>query len=178
MTGTWCDFGGKMNEGESDEAAACREFCEESMCVPYIGDQKKKDYSTYYETLLRKLEEKDYYRKICIESSTNQYRVYYVIYIPWQPVASNRFQKARSQLMQLQKRGTVCRGKFTHQPGILGNGAVDPHYLEKCRIQWWSIERISDVIRSRGRFKENKFRRGFLPALEICVNELKKNLYV
>lgn len=173
--GPWCDFGGKMKPTESDEASACREFCEESMCCV----QFQKDYiplQSYPEALLQKLQRKEYYRKICLQTVQNQRRVYYLVYVPWQPEVVKNFQKIRSGFLQSEQASTSNLGFHLRQhPGIRSDGLIDRHYLEKCRIQWWSLERLSGVVRNRGRFRDLRLRAGFLPGLEVCINELKKS---
>jgi len=47
---------------------------------------------------------------------------------------------------------------------------INETYLEKDKIAWWSIPMLKTAIKNSGHYKDQKFRRCFLPTLHIFVN--------
>lgn len=52
---------------------------------------------------------------------------------------------------------------------------VDPSYLEKRALQWWSFPTLKQVQRKKGIFKQHKFRKGFMQTLSWALNKMGKH---
>jgi len=178
--GKWCDFGGKINPGESVLGCSAREFAEESLCVIKMTNETTHSYAGYIDRVKQMLRDDKYFLKISIilpprrAEGVEYVRAYFLKEVPWQPNVETKFMLMRSRLMEdvknipfsLRNHPSVCTDKRT------GECTVDRHFLEKQAINWWSIDRLSEVIRNRGRFKQHRFRRSFLPVLKIVVATL------
>lgn len=118
--GRWCDFGGHVEQGESLEKAAAREFSEESLCTIEMDVAQKyceksharsmpfAHYQSYVEDMLQK-QQYTFKLKIvddtlCWDSQQNQRvtRIYFIKRIPWQPNVVDYFRALRSTLMKMQ----------------------------------------------------------------------------
>jgi len=176
--GKWCDFGGGMCAGESIEDAAAREFVEESLgCVffdPYVGVKNQRNY------LRNMLQNRDYLMKVDIDikrKRKRQVKTYFIKEIPWQPGVTDRFKMLRKSLMQVYKNPTKCPFSLRNHPAIAASYKrvfVDRHYLEKQHIAWWSLTRLTEVLNKGGRYKNQVFRKSFLPILRVLVQKLKR----
>lgn len=47
---------------------------------------------------------------------------------------------------------------------------VDPCYLEKKQVSWWSVSRLRDVINRGGVYRGDQFRHCFIPTLQITLD--------
>lgn len=172
-TGKWCDFGGRLKNTELTEEGAAREFTEESLGVVKL--EAKPDNptnSSYVDTVVTMFKNKQYYAKLKIESKHNQ-RVYFLKQIEWQPNIENSFQNLRHTILNKE---TTETNKQNH-PAFGPDSKLNMDYLEKICIRWWSIDRLTEVIRKRGCYKHEGFRKSFLPALSIILPKLR-SLYV
>jgi hypothetical protein len=175
--GQWCDFGGKIHPGESVVGGAAREFAEESLCVVQL-EQKYHAYAGYIERVQKMLQDEKYFLKISIilpqKDGIEHARVYYLKEVSWQPNVENKFVSTRAQLAE--KEGKLPFSLRNH-PSVsydaeTGNSKVDRHFLEKQSIAWWSVDRLSEVVRNNGKYKQHRFRKSFLPVLKIVVKTL------
>jgi len=180
--GLWCDFGGKVEHNEDILHAAAREFSEESMCVVHLFESKHVNCSQeYINEVYDMLYSKDYLLKLSVvlppEGIEKRIRVYFLKQIPWQPDVVLRFNKARSVLLDVEK------GNFDNVPYYLRkhpafqfhNNAVqgvNKHFIEKFTIMWWSLDRLQEVIKRKGKYKGHRFRKSFLPVLNILIKRL------
>lgn len=103
----------------------------------------------------------------------------YMKQVPWQPEVSKTFSNLRTQITNLSMNPLVnkCAFNLRNHPGIRHGGKrvfVDPHFLEKHSVNWWSLDRLTEVIKNRGSFKGHRFRKSFLPMLNIIVSKLSK----
>ena len=186
--GMWCDFGGRPIAGETHAQTATREFVEESLTTTQIDDTRVKS-SDMYNHVLQTLNRRDYYVKIEMLCQTHwisnnhamerMRRIYYVKEIPWQPQIRDSFQSIRNTFVDIKKKHTLsadCPSPLRQHPGLIltpRHLQVNSHYLEKHCVQWWSLDRLCKVIHNRGRFKNQRFRRSFLPILQVVVRQLK-----
>jgi hypothetical protein len=180
--GVWCAFTGSPEVGETAEETSAREFTEESMACIDIGRNKKWKAQEYQGMVLSMLNNADYFMKINVSMSgitdAQTVRTYFVKEIPWQPHLSNDFRKTRTELLEIRENPVVkkCPFRMRHHPAIRVSTHrvfVNPHFLEKQCIDWWSLDRLQDVLKSRGRYKLQRFRKTFLPVLDILISELQ-----
>ena len=179
--GVWCDFGGKPLPGESAEATAAREMEEEGLGLLLPGVHPLR----FREEMRRQLEMQQFEARIHLRAVThwasNMYRrlavqrVYFLKELPWLPQLPQKFSELRDDLLAI-KRGTKeAKPPRTH-PALTYNDCgmltVDPHYLEKHSMQWWSLDRLREVVANNGRFKNQRFRGSFMRALRIVVQRL------
>ena len=173
--GMWCDFGGKLDVNESVISGTAREFSEESLCLVGMCSNQKHTYTHYIDTIKRMLYCENYFLKISIIlpqiDGSEHVRVYYIKEIPWQPDIVEKFSQIRSKLLEVETNG-VPFSLRTH-PAITEYHKVNRHFLEKHSIRWWSIDRLIQVVRNHGRYKNHRFRRSFLPILRLLVYKLQ-----
>jgi 8-oxo-dGTP pyrophosphatase MutT (NUDIX family) len=167
--GVWCDFGGKINTGESVEDAAAREFSEESMCVVRLFESDKSVLG-------------EYYMKISIilppTNGVEHVRVYFVKEVPWQENVQHDFQQTREQLLRIKTGQSGIHEKMTRHPAVIRHGVIDSHFIEKVEIKWWGLDQLKCIIRNNVHgFKQDRFRRSFLPALRIIVKTLGSHVH-
>lgn len=167
ITGKWCDFGGRLKNTEIAEEGAAREFAEESLGVIKLEEDSKKT-STYLENVVTMFEKKKYYAKLIIESKHNQ-KVYFLKQIQWQPNVENHFNNLRYSIMN---KDYPKKNREAH-PAFGTDSTLNMDYLEKVCIRWWSIDRLTEVIRKRGCYKHEGFRKSFLPALSVILTTLR-----
>lgn len=162
----WCDFGGRLNDGESVEGAASREFCEESLCVIDMNTHVS-SFEDYVISIKQMIRIENYYMRIEILQSTSDgidhTHVYFLKQIPWQPKCKESFLNLRTQILNKQ---------FLNHPSIDSNQEIDVHWLEKSKIKWWSMDRLKDVIKNTGKYKQHRFKKSFLPALNVVLKIL------
>ena len=185
--GVWCDFGGRPEENETFVQTAAREFAEESMaCVQLNDDHVPARYMQDY--ILNALENKNYYMRLDVVAQTywsqhnrtrrDVLRVYYLKKIPWQPHLLNTFESLRNTMLVVKNDTDTNRCPFSlrNHPALAvypQKTYINNHYLEKFSVRWWSLDRLGDVIRNRGRFRKQRFRKSFLSALRIVVKHLQ-----
>ena len=58
---------------------------------------------------------------------------------------------------------------------ILG-AEIQADYLEKERIQWWTLGELKNVLRNGGKFYDESFRTYFLPVLQGLVDFLEQHM--
>jgi len=181
--GVWCDFGGKPGNDELTIITAGREFTEESLACVQI-DSSSTLPSKMQEKVINTIQNEDFYVKIEVVSDTywnerkQVMRVYYLKKIPWQPHIREIFQLIRNDLLFMKQGGheTDMPTSIVNHPAIsstLRGVQINAHYLEKYSINWWSIDRLHEVINNKGRFKNQRFRKSFLPVLRIVVEKLR-----
>jgi hypothetical protein len=161
----WCDFGGQVNDRECVEGAASREFCEESLFAITLDQTASAVNLQEYRQLLKQaLQNGDYFLKLDIlQDSTAEVahpvHVYYLVEVPWQPNVKDLFNHARDDL--------VTKNIIDHP--ALCHGKVDEHWLEKSKVRWWSLDRLKDVLRHNGKFRQQRFRSSFVTMLKIML---------
>jgi hypothetical protein len=177
--GTWCDFGGKINENESAISGAAREFSEESLCIVRMSDKYEHTYTDYIDRIKNMLQDENYFMKISIilpqRNGVENARVYYIKEIPWQPDIEGKFDVVRRKLSDVHHSGVPF--SLRNHPSVMEDQQVNRHFLEKHSISWWSIDRLSEVVRNRGKYKNQQFRRSFLPILRLVVHKLQDFYY-
>ena len=166
----WCDFGGHLEAGEVPAQGAAREFCEESLCVLHFDDGDDVSSEEHYlENVCKHLLADDYFVRLEIacapkrkkfEYRSGLSRFYFVKQIPWQPEAPARFAEARELLVH-----------SGHVPAALRAGD-EKTLLEKVALEWWSVDRLRQVLRNDGKHRDQRFRRSFLPALGLVLSKL------
>jgi len=186
--GVWCDFGGKPLPSELTHETAAREFVEESLGCVQISNRRLQS-EEMQQQVKQMLKDKQYYKKIQVVSATywlqhnkvrkDALRVYYLKEIPWQPHIRDAFQLTRNHLLHIKQTGKISRCPFSmrRHPALILNftrPVVNNHYLEKHAIKWWSLDRLTEVLEKEGRFKNQRFRKSFLPILAIVVQKLKR----
>lgn len=180
--GNWCDLGGRYEEGETDAMTASREFMEESLaCVRF--NALKPNYKLYHAQILHMLETEDYYMKIAIILGNGNHRrkqTYFLKQIPWNPEICHTFNMLRNQISKLQDtKLSSCPYTLKDHPALVKNYeketlSVNPCFLEKQSINWWSLDRLKEVIKHRGKFKNQRFRKSFMPVLRVVVQHFEK----
>lgn len=181
-SGQWCDFGGALHPGESVTTAAAREFTEESIACVSLGDQTPGRLEEYEEKFRGALRRREYLCRIDVALSGRDktcQRTYFVKEVPWQPDIRTAFSSVRNQLCQVRRlpRLSNCPFSLRKHPAVQlrqHRVVVDAHYLEKQCVNWWSLDRLTEVVRNNGRFKTQRFRRTFLPALRIVIRKLRE----
>ena len=187
---SWCGFGGGPNEGEFPEATAAREFSEETMGIIALSNNRPGGdihHDKLFENSVRHtLLAKDYFFRlnIHINSKTGAgVKVFFVKQVPWQPDVCDKFKATRKSLLDIIDSPYKSTRPFhlRHHPALRQTSTrifVNPHYLEKQSINWWSVDRLTEVIQNNGRFKHERFRRSFLPVLKLVLDILssKKEL--
>lgn len=176
--GKWCDFGGTVEHGEDEMYAAAREFAEESMCVVQLFDTEVPLCTAeYISEVHRLLQNQDYLLKVSIvlppEDVEERVRLYYIKEVPWQPAVVARFAQTREVLLQWRDtpNTTTLPEYMREHPGLTAQG-INPHFIEKLRVQWWSISQLKEIVHNRGWYRNQQFRRGFLPVLKIIIAKL------
>eukprot|EP00466_Bigelowiella_natans_P009727 jgi/Bigna1/137785/aug1.41_g12493 len=183
--GPWCDFGGRIEQGESEEMAAAREFSEESVCVVQLfemsGNTLCKNYANEVQSLL---ESKLHLAKCTMLMTSDEVqdgtKVCFLKQVPWQPEVPKAFSRTRTIFLDLQKGRDPNSMPFTtrRHPGLVRNSnhlvvGMDEHCTEKCASRWWSLDRLEEVLLNRGHFEHSHFRKSFLPVLHLVVSRLK-----
>jgi predicted NUDIX family NTP pyrophosphohydrolase len=174
--GNWCSFAGKPNGGETVTETASREFTEECMaCVRFKNDitWRNREYESIVHAML---ENQEYYAKIEV-TENNQSRVYFLKEIPWQADIIKSFSSLRTAFVRGDKDINTFPFKLRTHPGIKKDSSnkftIDRHFLEKQCLKWWSVERLNDVVKNKGRYQGQRFQKSFLPVLEIMIERLK-----
>ena len=179
--GAWCSFAGHPDPGETAEETGAREFTEESLACVKIPNIASRDLLTYQDAVLSMLTRREYTCKIQTITKTKDHkhaRIYFLKEVLWQPALGTEFGLMRSKLLSLKESQTsdeapLCVRK--HPAVSLANGRifVNTHYLEKQSVEWWSLDRLGDVARNRGRYKEQRFRKSFIPVLKTIFDKFK-----
>lgn len=174
--GLWCDFGGKINPGESIDGAAAREFSEESLCTIQLSKDKLHHFKGYKDRIKKMIQDERYFLKIAIilpprNDDVEYIKVYYLKEVRWQPDVGSKFARIRSQLLEnipysLRNHPAIKLHEISKEV------SVNQHFLEKHAIHWWRIDRLVEVVRNNGVYKHHRFRRSFLPALRTVVSTL------
>jgi hypothetical protein len=178
--GKWCDFGGKLKKNETPEEGSAREFAEECLCSVHMSKIAKTTYKTYITSVVRMLIQKQYFLKISIVVSqtptSEKIRVYYLKEIQWQPGVSDRFKVLRRSLTSDM---TNFPFSMRNHPAVTlqpdNTLKINRDFLEKQHILWWSLDRLGEVLKNKGRFKHHRFRYSFLPVLSVVVNKLRSS---
>ena len=165
--GAWCDFGGGIEEGETVERAAAREFTEESMGC--LGAWEEEDHIDRVEQALQNGEYSFRFQVLMVTDDQRFYsakvRHYFLKQIPWNPRLPKRFHFLRTSLLD----GSAPKG---HQ-STRADGTTNRHYIEKNCVRYWSLERLEEVLYN-GKYRQNRFRKSFLPILQETIDILKE----
>lgn len=135
------------------------------------------------------------YKHVNHKFPLNGLRVCYVKKIPWQPEIPNQFKKLHkilkkikymddSEIMQeeLIRYWNQLPDWIKHHPSLslsydekmnVEYISVAEQWLEKTNISWWSLPRLEQMIKNGGRYKNDSFRLGFLPALSTIIKKFK-----
>ena len=191
----WSEFGGCVEEGESEVHCAAREFVEESMAlIPISGDAS--EHYTSITTVQEALKNHKYTYRIAIEVETDhasrKHRVCYLRRIPWLPELPERFEYVKNCLDAindaLQKGMEEAIDCYNNQPPIIQQHPaievkrdheqkivhihVRREYREIYQIKWWSLHRIKSVLKTGGSYKNKYcFRLGFLTTISIVLKQ-------
>ena len=160
--GKWCDFGGRLKSIETNELGAAREFTEESLGVISFTNLQPCGDNSYKDFITDMLEKRQYCLKLKLKTESNR-RIYFLKQIEWQPGVEQKFQRLRYNI--------INRINTNHPAFDEGN--LNKDYLEKYCIKWWSIDRLTEVIRKRGMYKNEACRKSFRPVLSILVPKLR-----
>jgi hypothetical protein len=135
------------------------------------------------------------FRSLCgrgNECLVRKLRVCYVKRIDWQPEIVDQFQETYLNLCELKrlkdpglklKLWNSLPSHVRFHPALtfhydaennVKNVFVKTEWTENQQIGWWSLPRLKYVIRNGGQYKKHIFRQGFLPTLEIILDEFDK----
>ena len=171
--GNWCDFGGHSLEDENILTTAAREFTEESLGVVRLDNAspvcRARDYATRCEKILTDKQYLFYVHCQYPGLDCLKMQYYYVLQVPWQADLPNQFQHTRKKLLTTPK--NVYRSN--PHPALDQQQTVQPQYLEKQTVQWWSLDRLLQVVRGSGKYKHQKFRKSFQPGLQAVCEKLE-----
>jgi len=175
-SGCWCDFGGKPLNGELLVDTAAREFTEESLGVISFTFGRKPHYTEYADSFKECLENGDYV--MCLRFFWGTVlRVYFLKEVPWQPEVAEKFDRTRDALLRIITTGK-CPFGMRNYPGISfgpnQRPQIDGTYLEKFKVQCWSLDRLNYVVNHYGRFRQQRFRSSFVPVLKFLIRYFKK----
>jgi len=194
----WSDFGGMLDEGETPEACAAREFVEETAgMVRFFSTDLPADYTNPFlsaQVVEQALLAGRYTCKIeCVverddDDPTDEIfiRVCYVKHVPWQPEIVQEFRQVTRGLREaslqpdpVARRELLDRwpAEMQQHPGLhvsTTEVAVDPACLEKQKIQWWSVPWLWEAVEHRGFVAATKdhFRIGVLKTLELALRHV------
>jgi hypothetical protein len=175
--GKWCDFGGKIDDDETIQGGTAREFCEESLCVVRMNNNSSTDHEIYQRQVENMLIRRQYFFRFVLFKPSifgpPQKKVYFVRQVPWQPDVPDRFRQARSNISNRDPT-TYTDSPPKHHIGILDDNTTDPHCMEKHCVSWWSIDRLSEVVRNNGRYRQHFFRKSFMPCLRLLVSKFQE----
>ena len=207
IVGRWCDFGGALMDHETVEEAAAREFTEETLCALDMTDtwreqlpmdhartSRTPSFSHYRHYIEQMLVKEEYTSRIKLLATRGPERVtreYFLKKIQWQPRSVEYFNAIRSSLLRVDRlngnqqpnshhisRALVMHPSLSTVHGSDGRVfAVDRDFLEKQQIQYWSLDRLEEVLQDNGQWRNHLFRRSFLPALRIVVDQLRQLYY-
>jgi hypothetical protein len=184
-TALWGDLGGTCEGGESSEKTAAREFAEESLSAVRLSTECR-SVRGQCEWLENELNNGRFFLRLRItygegieqgsgETINTHCRDFYMKEIPFDPSISQRFEEIRKSLLKVPE--GIDR-RFL-DPSLRDHPALDqedciiaPHFLEKQKLQWFSLDRLMDILAGNGRHRGIRLRRGFIPALEVAVSEL------
>lgn len=183
--GVWCDFGGKIDPGEDILDAAAREFSEESLCtIKLFGSKQHIMSSDYIKEVRQMLANEDYFLKVSVilppEDIRERVKVYFLKEIPWQPNLPQRFNKTRDLFLNVLDNSNHTIPYYArHHPGLdfvsKGKVLANKHFIEKFAVQWWSLERLREVLHYKRQFKNIRFRTSFIPVLKIIIKQLTQS---
>jgi hypothetical protein len=136
------------------------------------------------------------HNKIGMPNEQKAQRVCYLKRVPWQPDAPEHFKTIYGHLKKLKELDTDLTHDqmveyweklpewIKYHPAIsvsyrTGTGvnlqvdvlSINPEWMEKQQIGWWSLPRLRQVLRNGGRFKRHLFRYGFLPTMAVVIEK-------
>jgi len=85
--------------------------------------------------------------------------------------AFNKMNSWWSQLPDFEKTHPALQC-VTSRDGALWDLSVDPHFMEKDRVAWWSVPLLRRVVKNNGILKGEKFRHIFLPTLKVIIDQM------
>lgn len=89
---------------------------------------------------------------------------------------------AFEKMISFYKSGTITaqihpaiKVNYIYRPSrLISNITVNPVFIEKSELKWWSIPQLNEAVRKRGFFGEgHTFRRCFVNTLSYAVNQLR-----
>jgi len=178
----WAPFTGGREEGETVEAAAAREFVEESLaCVRVTADPH--EWQTA-EPVQQLLEQGSLLQARLWRANAAGSRALFVLPVPWQPHAPARFAATRALVDSY-----ACSfGVRAGEGRALGHPALAPHangvvtvrpcMLEKKTLCWFSLDALQAVVDSNGLHcgglsGTQYFRSDTVPLLSVLLPHLR-----
>lgn len=183
----WCDFSGTQKTGETEVECAARELLEETLnCVPLDNNQNINS-----QHILHLIQTKQYLCRILAHFPSQNHlparkRICYVKEIPWQPDLPEVFHQ-QSRLYRPLRHGTTALERMNYWQTLtpeqqnvpfvtlvyernrLVDVVVKSDWMEKAKLEWWSIPRLHGVIRNEGKYRKTYFRRGFVQLLRVIL---------
>lgn len=185
----WCDFGGQVEGEETSAETAAREFAEESLGVVRFSDtlldlRGSEDVpAMYIDALATELASHRFLVRLSLKQNEEPgVRVFFLKEVPWQPDLSTRFQwmmtrlcssprwSAHPALQSVREEESDAEEDEVRRPEI----RLRPEWREKVSIEWWSFDRLKQVLRNDGHYKGERFRRCFLPILDMMLRYLSR----
>lgn len=142
----WTDFGGRKQQSEAAEDVACREFFEETLGQVRFSEDDTLFHTTW-DAMVGLLEQKQYLFQFTHVQNESRF-VTFVVQIPWDPSAPQRFTAALQQCLH-DKTKEEC-------------------YLEKSHIRLFSVPQVLRAVQHRG----------YLTASERCSPTLTQALSI
>ena len=111
-------------------------------------------------------------------------RQYFLKRVPWQPNVREYFRCLRATLMRVQglDAANIPNDHLVHEslrmhPAVTQcdpqSFKVNPDYLEKQKIELWSLDRLDRVCQGLNRYKHHTFRAPFVAALRVIIERLR-----
>jgi hypothetical protein len=128
------------------------------------------------------LQNKDYLARfdeiLTPSANCDRHRVVFLREIKWQPNIPKLFKNFITAASLIMKgHGHSLKG-FCKHPCVTREGTINKHYMEKHQLKWWSIERLKDVVKHKGRHRNNVFRKSFLSMLMKIIEHLNDTSHV
>ena len=162
----WCDFGGKRSSKfEESEGIAAREFYEESLGLCKITQSDIVPLENF-QHVSNHLKKKKFTYKLSyiISQNETEKRVYdmYFLHVPFQPDLKLLFSKTRETIISI---------KNLKSPAVSGSMQVNPSYLEKLDLEWFSIPSLRSGV-MEGKLKNVPLRDHFLYRLPFILEKI------
>jgi 8-oxo-dGTP pyrophosphatase MutT (NUDIX family) len=162
----WGDLGGTPEDRETSEQTAAREFLEESLGI--LGGAR---------SLLGHLQEGKYFVRIRIKSTQDSvlfHQDFFLKEFNFDPAVHTAFRDARETLLgppERIQRSLLPPFVACHEDLII-DSQVNPIFMEKQELKWFSIDHIIDIIEGGGRHNGVKLKKSYLEPLRRAVGEL------
>lgn len=182
----WSDFGGRVSsKANSAEDTAAKEFVEETLAMVKYFEHDTLP-RTQWQDIAQSLRDKHYTFQLLFgvtaEDTVVRNYVTFVKQIPWDPDATQRFEKCREVLVNpiLFAESPLWKTLLRDNPGVCG-GTSPPQakrdYLEKKMLGLWSIPQLQNAIDTNGVLsrkdgKIERCRQTFTGTVELVLSEL------